>query len=122
MVQIDLSDCAVRLEGGSVLHLIWNVGTRIEAENARIALEAVDTVAGGKRYPLLVEMAEASFLSHGARGVFAQPCAASRIALLGAGPVDRMLVDYQLNTGSPPCPTRFFNSKADALAWLRETE
>mgnify|MGYP003577573534 CR=1 FL=1 len=120
MGQVDLNDCAVRLEAGGILHLKWNHGTRIEAENACAALAAVNSAAGGKTYPLLVEMAEASFLSHEARAVFARPCAASRIALLGAGPVDRMLVDYQLKTGSTPCPTRFFNSKEEALAWLRE--
>ncbi len=122
MGQIYLSDCAVRLEGGSVLHLAWNAGTRIEAENARAALEAVNTVAGGKTYPLLVEMAEVAFLSHEARALFAQPCAASKIALLGEGPVDRILADYQLKTTPTPCSTRFFTSRTEALAWLKEPE
>ncbi|GGJ22968.1 hypothetical protein GCM10010052_20050 [Paenarthrobacter histidinolovorans] len=48
MGQIELSDCAIRLEGGSILHLLWNVGTRIEAENARAAMESVNALAEGK--------------------------------------------------------------------------
>ncbi|NQD90591.1 STAS/SEC14 domain-containing protein [Paenarthrobacter sp. CM16] len=120
--QDQLPNSAVRLEGEAILHLMWNPGTHIEAENAQAAMDAVNSAAGTERYPLLVEIAEASFLSHEARAVFAQPCSASRIALLGAGPVDRVLVDYQLNTAAPPCSTRFFSSKADALTWLREPQ
>ncbi|WP_286179701.1 hypothetical protein [Arthrobacter sp. ISL-95] len=67
-------------------------------------------------------MAATEFLSHGAREVFAEPCAASRVALLGAGPVDHTLVEYQLSTGQVPCPTRFFTSKAEALVWLGEPD
>lgn len=122
MDRIELSDCAVRLEGGSILHLIWNAGTRIEAGNARAALDAINTVAGEETYPLLVEMAEVSFVSHDARSIFARPCAASRIALLGQGPVDRMLVDYQLTTAPVPCSAMFFTSRTEALAWLRDPE
>lgn len=110
------------LEADGILLLMWNRSTRIDAENARAALGAANSAAGGKTYLLLVEIAEACFLTHEARTVFAQPCAASRIALLGAGPVDRMLVAFQLKTGSTPCPTRFFSSKEEALAWLRESE
>jgi hypothetical protein len=122
MGQLNLRDCAVRLEGGRILHLIWDYGTRIDAENAQAAMDAVNRGANGGTYPLLVDMAGTSFLSNEARAVFAQPSAATRIALLGEGPVDRMLVEYQLSTGPVPCPTRFFTSRADALAWLREPE
>jgi len=122
MGQVVLSDCSVRLESGRILHLIWNHGTRIEAGNATAALEAVNGAAEGGTYPLLVEMAGTAFISREARAVFAQPCAASRIALLGADPVDRIMADYQLNTEPVPCPTRFFISRPDALAWLREQE
>jgi hypothetical protein len=120
MDQIALGDCVVRLERGRILHLVWNQGIRIEAGNARVAMEAVNKLADGKTYPLLVEMAGANYLSHHARDVFTEPCAASRIALLGAGPVDRVLVAYQLSTGQAPCPTRFFISKTEAMDWLQD--
>ena len=118
MEQIDVGDSVVRLEDGRLLHLVWNHGVRIDADNAREAMDAVNEVANGRMYPLLVDMAATTFLSRSARNVFAQPCAASRIALLGESPVDRALVDYQLHTTPVPCPTRFFTSKSEALAWL----
>ena len=118
MEQIDVGDSVVRLEHGRLLYLVWNPGVRIDADNARAAMDAVNKVANGQTYPLLVDMAAVTFLSRSARNVFAQPCAASRIALLGQSPVDRALVYYQLHTSPVPCPTRFFTSRSDALAWL----
>ncbi|MFB8369759.1 STAS/SEC14 domain-containing protein [Pseudarthrobacter sp. NPDC055928] len=110
----------VRLEAGTVLHLVWDAGVRIEVADARAAMEAVNLVAAGSSYPLLVDMAGTEYVSRQARTVFAAPCAASRIALLGASPVDRVLVDFQLGSQEPPCPTRFFISRVEATAWLHE--
>ena len=119
MEQIELADSVLRLEAG-VLHLVWNHGVNVEAVNARAAVEAVNELANGRTFPLLVDMAATTFLSHAARQVFEEPCAASRIALLGESPVDRTVAQYQLHTSKLPCPTEFFTSRGAALAWLRE--
>ncbi|MBT2588413.1 STAS/SEC14 domain-containing protein [Arthrobacter sp. ISL-95] len=116
--QLDLGEGVLRLEDGPLLHLVWNPGVRIDAGNARAAMDAVNKLASGRTYPLLVDMAASMFLSRSAREVFAEPCAVSRIALLGESPVDRALVDYQLQTSKAPCPTRFFTSRVKALTWL----
>lgn len=122
MDQIVLDDGVVRLEDGSLLHLVWNHGVRIEASNARAAMEAVNKIAAGRRYPMLVDMAATNYVDHQARDVFAGPCAATRIALVGADPVDRALAAYQISAGPLPCPTRFFTSKTEAMAWLQEAD
>ncbi|MFJ6456346.1 STAS/SEC14 domain-containing protein [Paenarthrobacter sp. NPDC091669] len=119
MAQQDTCDYTIGFESDDVMFLAWKSGVRIEAANARAAVEAVNDLAAGSRYPLLVTMAETAHLSRAARDVFVEPCAASRIALLGNNPVDRMLADYQLAVQEPPCPTRFFTSETDAIAWLR---
>lgn len=110
----------VHLEAGTVLYLAWDVGVRIEIDDAQAAMDAVNLVAAGSSYPLLVDMAATEYVSKQARTVFAAPCAASRIALLGTGPVERIIVDFQLGSQEPPCPTRFFTSKVQAMAWLHE--
>lgn len=120
MAQPDPADYVVRFEPDNVICLEWNSGVSIEAANARQAVDAVNTIAAGHRYPLLVKMSVAGHLSRAAREVFVEPCAASRIALLGRDPVDRMLADYQLAAQPAPCPTRFFMSEDAAMAWLRE--
>lgn len=122
MAEAEDVDYTLRLEPDNVLLLAWDAGARIEAGNARAAVDAVNQVAAGNRYPLLVRMANASHLSRAARDVFIEPCAASRIALLGENAVDRILVDYQLAAQPAPCPTRFFTSEAEAMAWLLEPD
>ncbi|WOH18518.1 STAS/SEC14 domain-containing protein [Paenarthrobacter sp. GOM3] len=119
MAQAEPDDYVIQFEPDNVMSLAWKPGVRIEAGNARAAVEAVNDFAAGSRYPLLVKMANAGHLSRAARDVFVEPCAASRIALLGSNPVDRMLADYQIATHEPPCPTRFFVSEDEAMMWLK---
>ncbi|SEJ55073.1 hypothetical protein SAMN04487917_10726 [Arthrobacter sp. yr096] len=122
MAQTDAGDYDIRFQSSGVMWLAWKPGVRIEAHNARAAVDAVNNIADGRRYPLLVTMADAGHLSHAAREVFLEPCAASRIALLGNNPVDRMLAQYQLAVQEPPCPTRFFVSEDEAIAWLQDAD
>jgi hypothetical protein len=110
----------VELEDGRYIHLVWNRSVRIEAEDALSAMDAVNVVGDGSEYPMLVDMATTESVSRQARAVFSIPCAASRIALLGSSPVDRVLANFFLSLHVPPCPTRFLTSRDDALAWLLE--
>jgi hypothetical protein len=66
---------------------------------------------------MLVDMTTTESLSRQARSVFTR-CAASRIALLGTSPVDRILANWSLGVQNLPCPTRFFASKTEAMKWL----
>lgn len=67
---------------------------------------------------MLVDMAATQTVSREARAVWATPCAASRIALLGSDPVDRVLANFFLGIRRPPCPTEFFTSRSEAMSWL----
>lgn len=110
----------VDLEDGRYIHLVWNRSVRIEEVDAHAAMSSVNVVADGGEYPMLVDMATTESVSRQARAVFSIPCAASRIALLGSSPVDRVLANFFLSLHVPPCPTRFFTSRDDAMAWLLE--
>lgn len=67
---------------------------------------------------MLVDMATVASVSREARSIWSIPCGASRIALLGTSPVDRVLANFFLGVHIPPCPTRFFTSRSEALDWL----
>ncbi|MBT2534029.1 STAS/SEC14 domain-containing protein [Arthrobacter sp. ISL-48] len=110
----------VALEADQIIHLVWRQSVRIEAVDAHAAMAAVNEAADGSEYPMLVDMATTASVSRQARAVFSIPCAASRIALLGSSPVDRVLANFFLGVHIPPCPTRFFNSRTDAMNWLME--
>jgi len=111
----------VDLDNGRYIHLVWNRSVRIEEVDAQEAMAAVNVVADGGEYPMLVDMATTESVSRQARAVFSIPCAASRIALLGSSPVDRVLANFFLSLHVPPCPTRFFTDRDDAMSWLLET-
>jgi hypothetical protein len=88
---------------------------------AESAMAKVNEICGTDRRPMLVDMATTAEVSRGARSVFGRPCQASRIALLGSSPVDRVIANFILGVSSLPCPTRFFTSEPDAMTWLMET-
>jgi hypothetical protein len=109
----------VELRSDGVIHLIWEPSARIELQDAQAAMAAVNRIAGEQTYPMLVDMATTENVTRAARSVFSIPCAADRIALLGASPVDRIMANFFLGVHIPPCPTRFFTSRTESMKWLQ---
>ncbi len=110
----------VELRTDGVIHVIWKPQGTIEAADAVAALAAVNGVCRGSEHPMLVDMAMTESVSRDARSIFATPCAASRIALLGSSPVDRLIATFFLGVHKPASPSRFFTSKVEAMRWLAE--
>jgi hypothetical protein len=119
-VVVDGGKGTVELRSDGLIHLIWEPKVRIEQEDAKAAMAAVNEIAGDMTYPMLVDMATTESVTRAARSVFSIPCAANRIALLGASPVDRILANFFLGVHIPPCPTRFFISRTESLKWLQQ--
>lgn len=117
-VMVDGGKGTVELRSDGVIHLIWEPQVRIEQHDAQAAMAAVNGIAGDKTYPMLVDMATTENVTRAARSVFSIACAAHRIALLGSSPVDRILANFFLGVHIPPCPTRFFTSRTESMAWL----
>ncbi|HEU4668024.1 MAG TPA: STAS/SEC14 domain-containing protein [Arthrobacter sp.] len=117
-VIVDGGKGTVELRSDGVIHLIWEPKVRIEQQDARAAMAAVNQIAGDGTYPMLVDMATTEDVTRAARSVFSIPCAANRIALLGASPVDRIIANFFLGVHVPPCPTRFFTSRTESMTWL----
>jgi hypothetical protein len=117
-VAVDGGKGTVELRSDGVIHLVWKPRIVLEAPDAHAAMASVNEAANGSEYPLLVDMATTEAVTREARGVFSIPCAASRIALLGSSPVDRVIANFFLGVHIPPCPTRFFTSRSVAMNWL----
>ena len=117
-VAVEGGKASVQLENGGLVHLRWLPGVQIEVEDARAAMAKVNQVCQQEHHPMLVDMAAVRSVSREARSVWSIPCAASRIALLGKSPVDRVLANFFLGVHVPPCPTRFFTSHSEAMEWL----
>lgn len=118
---IDGGKGTVELRADGVIHLIWTPHARIEVVDAQAAMATVNDVSNATHHPMLVDMATTETVSREARAVWTIPCAASRIALLGSSPVDRVIANFFLGIHTPPCPTRFFTSRTEAMSWLLGT-
>lgn len=110
----------LELRADGILNLKWVAGVRIEADDAHAAMRAVNELCGDSEHPMLVDMATTESVTRGGRAVFSIPCAANRIALLGKSAVDRVIANFFLGVHNPPCPTRFFTSRPEALKWLMQ--
>ncbi len=109
---------SLEMSNEGFLHLRWLPGVHIQVEDARAAMEKVNETCRQEQHAMLVDMAAVGSVSREARAVWSIPCSASRIALLGKSPVDRVLANFFLGVHVPPCPTRFFTSRSEAMEWL----
>lgn len=108
----------VAVDDLGIVRLTWVQGLHITEELANHAMALVDRVNAGDGRPLLVDMTGTATLTRPARVTFTRKCSASRIALLGQSPVDRVIANFALGVSSVPVPTRFFTSEPSAVAWL----
>jgi hypothetical protein len=118
-IEVNGGKATVALREDGIIHIVWNSTVKIEAVDATAAMAAANELTGGREHPLLVDMTTTASLSRQARAVFGGPSVASRIALLGRSPVDRILANWSMKVQKLPCPTRFFDSSAEAEQWLR---
>lgn len=105
------------VDASGLVRLTWVVGVRIDGALARESMDAVDELNAGRTRPLLVEMRGAG-INREARLVFTQEVSASRVALLGGTPVDRVVANFALSVSRMAMPIRFFSSDTEAVAWL----
>ncbi len=110
----------LRVDEFDVVRLDWLPGLRIDEDLAGFAIDAVDLLNGGRSRPLYVDMAGTAVLTRAARREFTRPCSASRVALVGRSPVDRVIANFAVGVSSIPMPIRFFTSEPAAMDWLRD--
>jgi hypothetical protein len=117
-ITVDGGKGTVELDAKGVLHLVWLPGTVLEAADVHAAMAQVNEIADGAEYPMLIDISNTQAVTRQAKSVFSIKCAASRIALLGSSPVNRVIANFALARRTLPCPTRFFASRDEAMNWL----
>jgi hypothetical protein len=108
----------VELRGG-IVYLRWTGGAVVTEADVRDVMADVSVLCSGRRRPLLVDMHWMEGLGSKARDAFAGSWPLTRVAVVGASPVDDVILVFYLARHRPACPTRFFTSAADAMAWLK---
>ena len=111
----------LELGADGIIHLAWKPGIVLEGDDVHAAMATLREITDGSEYPMLVDMGTTKAVTRQAKSAFQIPSAASRIALLGSSPVDRIIANFTIGRQTLPCPTRFFISRDEALTWLLHT-
>jgi len=120
-ITVDGGKGTVELDAQGILYLVWQPGTVLEADDVHAAMAKVNEVADGAEYPMLIDIANTQAVTLQAKSVFSVKCAASRIALLGSSPLNRVIANFAMARRKLPCPTRYFTSRDEAMSWLLQT-
>ena len=110
----------VRMIEGGIIEVVLPPNEEIEGPEARIAGEAVRSLAAGRRLPVLLVITGVVGVSIEARQVYSGSIAATAFALVGESPVDRVIAHYLLRSRSEAIPAQFFTSESAAVEWLRQ--
>ncbi|MBG6189875.1 hypothetical protein IWX64_000802 [Arthrobacter sp. CAN_A212] len=101
-----------------VIRLVMPQGVEVTGEIAEAHAARARALAGDDLRPVLLVISGVSAISREARAVLASSRTSSAIAVLGESPVDRVIANFLLGGEPPPCPTRFFTTESEAMAWL----
>jgi hypothetical protein len=118
---IPLSFGYIRMRTEGITEMFVHSGFQLTAENISEYRQAKEKLGGGKPYPNLVLMGAFS-----AADATAMKSSASsdmrKLRVADAFVIDslaqRILGNFYLKFNKPQFPTRFFNSKEEALKWL----
>ncbi|MCU1515735.1 MAG: hypothetical protein JWQ75_456 [Pseudarthrobacter sp.] len=120
-ITVDGGKGTIRLGADGIIYLVWKPGIVLDGVDVHAAMATLSEITGGSGHPMLVDMGTTKAVTRQAKSVFQIPSAASRIALLGSSPVDRVIANFTMERQALPCPTRFFTSRNEALNWLSGT-
>jgi hypothetical protein len=107
-----------RRDQRGVVWVSWPRGIHITGAAAREAMDRLGAYNGGRKQPTVVEIVGVAGVTRDARLVFTGDCAATRLALLGDKPVERVLANFALSVSRHAVPIRFFTAEEAAVEWL----
>jgi hypothetical protein len=100
------------------LLLSWATGLTVTAADARAALDAVQQLTNGARFPILIRT-NGNDVDPAAAALLRQTTLVSAVALVGATPVDRV-IGAKMQRGRQQ-PHAFFTDEDHAARWLLST-
>jgi hypothetical protein len=110
----------VRMIDGGIIEVLLPANQEIQGPEARIAGEAVRSLAAGRRMPVILVITGVVGVSVEARQAYTGSIAATAFAVVGESPVDRVIAHYLLRSRGESIPAQFFTSESAAIEWLRQ--
>ncbi len=108
------------LRSDGIVQLVWAPGSVIVLEDAVAAIQAVTSLSGERRRPMLVDVHQAGQVDRAARGELSSGGdVVSAVGAIVGTPLSRMMGNLIINVSRPQVPMRLFDDEATAIAWLR---
>jgi hypothetical protein len=107
----------------SILVIRYLERVRIDLESSIQLMQDRELLSAGESYPVLADGRKALYWTKDSRKFMAGSLNnkyITSIAILITSPIHRILVNFYLNINNPSVPTRFFNSEAEAINWLKK--
>lgn len=101
---------------GGLLVLWWAPGSLLAPADVLGSYDGVRGLSDGYRMPLVVHLQGLVGIAPQARSLLLEASLASRIALVGTGPVDQVIAGFLEQALSE---TQYFESAPEAMAWAR---
>ncbi len=101
-----------------VLWIEWIDGTSVGDADAVSLIERADAISTDVCPPMLVELNGMVTLTRNALLRFAKDLNIAAMAIVGPSAVDKAIADFFTEVHEPPYPTRYFQHRDMALAWL----
>jgi hypothetical protein len=116
----------VWLRPDGIVQVVWLPGVQVGLEDVAASADAVDTLMGGHRHPILVDlraggqaMGRAARMAVGRREEAVEELV-SAIALVVNTPLGRLTGNMFIALRKPTPPMRLFGDEASAVTWLCE--
>jgi hypothetical protein len=108
------------LEGAGFIRATVDDRAEMTVDDARAALVAIRSLGEGQRRPTLVDMRAVKAITREGRDHFRDASAVecTRVALLVASPVGRVIGNFFLRTQISGMPTKIFDDEDAAIGWL----
>jgi hypothetical protein len=119
MNSVETPTFRVTLGEDGILRFVVLSGETVTAEHARLHVDAIVRVSGGRLLPMLTDVRLANSIDHAARVVLQENSVVSANAILVASPISRVMANVFTSFSKAKYPSKVFTSPEEAIAWLQ---
>jgi hypothetical protein len=120
---VPVGPTVIRFHPDGIVEYLYGHREVTEEVAREVIARATEAMSPPRPSLSLVQLAEVRSVTRGARTFFASSpenmAVASKVAMVGASPIARVIGNFFLGLNRPPVPVRLFATDAEAIAWLK---
>lgn len=120
---VEVGPTVIRFHPDGIVEYLYGHAEVTEEVAREVIARATEAMSPVRPALSLVQLARVRSVTRGARTFFASSpenmAVASKVAMVGASPIARVIGNFFLGLNRPPVPVRLFATDAEAIAWLK---